>query len=488
MAEITKIAWTDATFNPWKICTPIGTGCLNCYAAALSIRYGWGEYKQGVPRQRTSAANWRKPLTWQRHAEKGLLPDGKTPHGGRAPRVFCASLADVFDNEAPDEWRHELFDLIEQTPNLSWLLVTKRIGNVPKMAYRWLLKQEWPDNCRLLITVVNQEEADRDIPKLLALPCKNGISYEPALSYVDWSKYLKGSHVIDSEERSIRLRSGESGESSDRDRRHDMASARHSQNTDRIETASIIEVSDRESETQRQASFCGSSPPSVSPLCGADTSGDDDKSQGRRHNEQSPGQPRDRHVCRAGSTRDHSSWAKAEGSERGAQRHGETDGGGCPADSQTASSGGTPNIDSQRLRNQISGGIEDRPRRQVGRIDWLIVGGESSQGSHKARPFNIAWARSTIQQCRAAGVPVFMKQIGSQPRGWCAWNRPECIGSAEAARLRNDAEDGDCGNYEGHEQADHCEAYGARCVMLKNRAGADPAEWPVDVRVREFPV
>src|SRR3990167_8572629 len=112
MAETTAISWTDATFNPWKICTPVGPGCDHCYAAALSKRYGWGEYALGVPRQRTAAANWRKPLTWQRHAERGFLPDGKTPHHGRRPRVFCASLSDWLDNEAPDAWRHDLVDLI----------------------------------------------------------------------------------------------------------------------------------------------------------------------------------------------------------------------------------------------------------------------------------------------------------------------------------------------------------------------------------------
>ena len=74
-------------------------------------------------------------------------------------------------------------------------------------------------------------------------------------------------------------------------------------------------------------------------------------------------------------------------------------------------------------------------------LDWLIVGGESGS-IEKARPFEEEWARSAISQCRAAGVPVFIKQMGT------AW----------------------------------AHAHGA-----KDRKGEEPAEWPEDLRVREFP-
>ncbi|MDA8260253.1 MAG: DUF5131 family protein, partial [Betaproteobacteria bacterium] len=188
MAKSSAIAWTDSTFNPWKICTPLGPGCDNCYAAAMSRRFGWGEYAQGVPRQRTSASNWKQPIAWNK----------KAAASGKPWRVFCASLADVFDNEAPQQWRDDLWRLIEATPHLSWLLVTKRIGNVARMvpSLDWLAMH---DNVRILITVVNQEEADRDIPKLLALPCKNGIIYEPDLGPVDfhgmWSKQVERAYI-----------------------------------------------------------------------------------------------------------------------------------------------------------------------------------------------------------------------------------------------------------------------------------------------------
>ncbi|CAB1371341.1 conserved protein of unknown function (plasmid) [Denitratisoma oestradiolicum] len=84
---------------------------------------------------------------------------------GRRRRVFCASLADVFDNEAPDAWRADLFALIEAHPHLDWLLLTKRIGNVRTMAPAAGL----PANVWLGATMVNQSEYDRDVHKLLAV-------------------------------------------------------------------------------------------------------------------------------------------------------------------------------------------------------------------------------------------------------------------------------------------------------------------------------
>ena len=129
MAETTGIAWTDSTFNPWIGCTKVGPGCDNCYAEALMDkrwhRVQWGS---GKTRQKTSAANWQAPLHWEKHHEAFALAHG------RRRRVFCASLADVFDNEAPPQWRGDLWALVKATPNLDWLVLTKRVGNVQGMA------------------------------------------------------------------------------------------------------------------------------------------------------------------------------------------------------------------------------------------------------------------------------------------------------------------------------------------------------------------
>jgi len=174
MGERSEIAWTDSTFNPWIGCTKVGPGCDHCYAEALDKRHRWHgdtHWGAGKPRMRTSAANWKKPLTWNAKAAASSKPW----------RVFCASLADVFDNEVPDEWRTDLWELIAATPRLTWLLLTKRIGNV---------RYPMPANVWLGATIVNQEEADRDVPKLLAVRASvRFVSYEPALGPVDWTKY-----------------------------------------------------------------------------------------------------------------------------------------------------------------------------------------------------------------------------------------------------------------------------------------------------------
>lgn len=184
MAENSKIEWTDHTFNPWIGCTKVGPGCDNCYAEnMMDHRYGRVRWGAGQPRQRTSDANWRKPLAWHRAAE-----------GGPRQRVFCASLADVFDNEVPDAWRADLFQLIRATPNLDWLLLTKRIGNAFRMSqqamwsigYHPAMHHPLPDNVWIGATIVNQTEANRDLPKLLEIPARiRFLSCEPLLGPVD---------------------------------------------------------------------------------------------------------------------------------------------------------------------------------------------------------------------------------------------------------------------------------------------------------------
>lgn len=291
MAEKTGIAWCDHTFNPWIGCTKVSPGCDSCYAEALDKRHRWKgatHWGAGVPRMRTSPSNWEQPLKWDRKA--------KTVGARRL--VFCASLADVFDNEVPLRWRQDLLDLIAATPNLTWLLLTKRIGVAARMLYAagchssfYLTSDDHykaPPNLWLGASVVNQEEADRDIPKLLATPAaKRFVSYEPALGPIDFSTHL----------------------------------------------------------------------------------------------------------------------------------------------------GMAPNHEDLR-----------------GLLNWIIVGGESSQGGVKARPFDRGWARMTIAQCAAAGVPCLVKQLGSTVQ----------------------AENGPGG----------CDVFAPR---FRDRAGADPSEWSEDLRVQEFP-
>ena len=279
MAENSKIEWTDHTFNPVVGCQKVSPGCDHCYAESWAKRSGLVEWGPGAERRRTSEANWRKPIRWDKAARET----------GRVDKVFCASLADVFDNQWPAGVRDNLWAMIRETPNLHWMLLTKRIGNVLDM-----LPPDWDDgypNVRLMISLVNQEEADRDIPKLLSIRCHhNGVSYEPALGPVDFTRWL--------------------------------------------------------------------------------------------------------------------------------------------TDFETDNNG------------PIYPGL-----------DWVIVGGESGPN---ARPFNLAWARSVVAQCKAAGTPAFVKQLGSNPR----------------------------------ELGDHIEGTPFSAVpalRLKDKKGGDISEWPADLRVREFP-
>ena len=177
MAENTKIEWADHTFSPWMGCTKVSPACDNCYAETLmDKRMGKVVWGAGQPRVRTGVKNWNLPLKWNREAERT----------GVRPRVFCASLADVFDNAVDPQWREDLFDLIAATPNLDWLLLTKRIGNVGNMLpVPFDFDKHFP-NVWLGATVVNQDEADRDIPKLLDVPAaKRFLSIEPMLGAVD---------------------------------------------------------------------------------------------------------------------------------------------------------------------------------------------------------------------------------------------------------------------------------------------------------------
>lgn len=177
MAEVTKISWAHSTFNPWIGCTKISPGCDNCYAEARDQRHllgGVGHWGPGVPRHLTGKAYWREPLKWNEKAARS----------GKPWRVFCASQADVFDNEVDPEWREALFRLIKATPHLTWLLLTKRIGNVAAM-----LPADWGDgyaNVWLGITVVTQEEYFRDVPKLQRIPSRiKWLSIEPQLERID---------------------------------------------------------------------------------------------------------------------------------------------------------------------------------------------------------------------------------------------------------------------------------------------------------------
>ena len=186
MGEVPKIEWCDHTFNPWIGCTKVSPACANCYAEAMmDTRYGRVHWGAGEDRSRTSPANWQLPRRWNKQAALA---------GGDRPYVFCASLADVFDNEVDPRWRYDLFKLIEETPALIWLLLTKRIGNVMKMTDPGAGNRPLPRNAAVGATMANQEEYDRDRMKLWEVkerlePLFTFGSFEPMLGPIILDEY-----------------------------------------------------------------------------------------------------------------------------------------------------------------------------------------------------------------------------------------------------------------------------------------------------------
>jgi protein gp37 len=307
MAENTSIEWCDHTFNPWIGCTKVSPACDHCYAEvstpARTMKIPWGSHAE---RHRTADSTWAMPERWNAQHEAFLAQHG------RRQRVFCASLADVFDNQVPEQWRTDLFELIRLTPNLDWLLLTKRPQNIVRMVQtsgaiagngtRYL-----PDNVWLGTTAEDQIRADQNINALLRTRAELGarvlfLSAEPLLGPLDLVPYIH---------------------------------------------------------------------------------------------------------CDVANT-----------------------------------------------------------------LDWVIVGGESGPN---ARECQVSHIRGIVQQFKAAGLPVFVKQLGAQPRGWCASN-------VHSDNVEPD--DDSCDYYEAHECSAPCPG---RCPVFVDKKCGDPAEWPEDLRVREFP-
>lgn len=185
MGEKTDIEWCDHTFNPWMGCQKVSPLCDFCYAEIIvDTRFGrakWGKPGQGVgTRKRTSASNWRKPLAWNAKAEVA----------NSRPFVFCASLADVFDNQVDPSWRQDLFRLIAATPQLVWLLLTKRPQNIEAMVAQ---AGGMPPNVALGASAGIQAEVERNGAILTDLKAKLSplfvfLSVEPLLEAVDMTR------------------------------------------------------------------------------------------------------------------------------------------------------------------------------------------------------------------------------------------------------------------------------------------------------------
>jgi len=325
MGSDSKIAWTDHSFNAWIGCSKVSEACKSCYAevdtfARRKRARGIELWGADADRHITSDAYWKQPARWNAAA----LRDGVRR------RVFCASLADVFEGRPDlDFTRGKLWKLIEQTPALDWLLLTKRPENMRRMLPSRWLERPLP-NVWLGTTVENRARAEERIPHLLDTPARvRFLSCEPLLEEIDLD-----------------------------------------------------------------APRCQHCYP---------------------HNE-------------IGRAEDGTPWCLR-----------------CECEACYGMW-----LDSCADEEQQG-------------INWVIVGGESGP---KARPFDLGWARSIVRQCKDAGVPVFVKQLGARPR----WNG--IVGPSEQWPASPLTHDNGQGSFD---------------VTLNDRKGGDMAEWPEDLCVRELP-
>ena len=456
MAENSKIEWTDHTFNPWVGCTKVSPACDNCYAEAWAKRSGqveWGNH----PRRVTSDSYWRQPIKWNRIAARD----------GVRRKVFCASLADVFDNQVDPQWRIDLFALINATPWLDWLLLTKRPQNIAKMVFACAeIENVRTNNSRTPIPgggscAGNGDRRDR--PNL-------------ALEKVDW-RSVAGRQATDAMQTHTRRHyPGEGGLSSvvDDGGRQDNEDVRSStglygeegadssrtdnqpRGRDQIEQSSEqfgigdarrttpARADNSESATDRDA---GRKAPEMHDNCG-NSEGNKATSSGGSGDQISSGHVRndtefslvhhDGEVVEASSLE---VWLRAwlSGSPPNNVWI------GCAVENQDEADRRIPHLlavpakikflscepllgpldlSCISLRPGYGGPLyapltgkwwgEDTGQRDT--ISWIIAGGES--GPH-ARPMHPDWARSLRDQCAAVGVSFFMKQWGE----WAPYDR-----------------------------------------------------------------
>ena len=222
MSANTKIEWANHSWSPWIGCTKVSPGCAKCYAASYDKRVGGDHWGKGKPRRRTSANYWKQPLKWN---ATPWICDQCGPvenrhcgrHASHRARVF-PSLCDPFDAEVPVEWLADFLQLIHDTPNLDWLLLTKRpelftdricavfelTGQDAEHFDRWtgahIIAEGWisegnatrmPDNVWLGVSVEDQIRADERIPILLRLPAVvRFLSIEPLIGPVNLAIWL----------------------------------------------------------------------------------------------------------------------------------------------------------------------------------------------------------------------------------------------------------------------------------------------------------
>lgn len=406
MGEETKIEWTDHTFSPWWGCEEVSPGCARCYARTFAVsRLKLPIWGPKAERRFFSDRHWAAPLKWARAAERE----------GVRRRVFCASMADVFEDRLDlVEPRERLFRLIEATPSLDWLLLTRRPENVQRLC-RWSVRRggTWPANVWLGTTAEDQKRLGERVEFLIQEPAAvRFLSVEPMLGPLDLTQWI-GAYDVSKEQRERSISRGREWGVADRSGWSDLESvgtalepvdwdhAQHSVPSPPGRETRTHRVHDGSRNVWKGSDSSTGTSTGLASFSRCDSQRSYDQSQERDQARQPDRESRTGHTSAADSSRD--------------------------------------------------GGVGLEPIQKPQAVSWVIVGGESGRG---ARPFDLAWARSVVAQCRGAGVPVFVKQLGASPY--------ESVSAATVGK-------------------------GGVGLALKESKGGDMAEWPEDLRVREWP-
>lgn len=408
MGENSEISWCDHTLNFWIGCAKISPACDHCYAERDNDRRKWVDgWGVGVPRHRTKTAH--QAISWNK----------KAAITGYRPRVFAMSLADVFDNEVPPEWRSDFWQLLRETPNLRWILLTKRIGNARKM-----LPTDWPfPHVGLMSTLENQEVFNRDWRKLAETPAAwHGISCEPLLGHIDISPWLDYYPIHEAKaKRDFCLSSGDEWRFADYAGRNDLESTQEnmgrgdskgdqhplqeSEGRERYWEIFANSANGRQEEDLRSGASSG-----FSPLQGNNSGRTNNKSRERKNERQSSeqfgtGDLFGTAIARSAHFEDESYGS----SERRNEFEGKTDIGASQNNTYSARDRRDANFNSEGFQNKLSSNIEDSTRGKVAPLCWVISGGESGPGF---RALDMDAVRSLRDQCARNGVTFHHKQNG----------------------------------------------------------------------------
>ena len=194
----TKITWCDETWNPTVGCSKKSPGCLNCYAEKIAMRFH-ARYDDVV----TDKNGWTgKVLVREQVMEQPL-------HWRKPRRVFVVSMGDLFHPGVPAPVQRKIFGVMLASPHHTFMLLTKRPSNMRAFINEYVRdifdmgdRKRLPDQDKAVLpshiwcgtTVVNQEEAEKRIPPLLAIKCAvRFVSVEPMLGPVNLSRYMGGS-------------------------------------------------------------------------------------------------------------------------------------------------------------------------------------------------------------------------------------------------------------------------------------------------------